>query len=179
MAPSFASLYRPTESGCKDHPDHEVHRHVEDFLDGKVLNPTATPVVEEVLFDQALLHHLVYAGRTMAGSLRESGLSAELHYCTSSTHGHPVPFIIARNADGELVVPTTAPRQAQCAGSAFYLVNCAATETCSHLAPSANESDQPLIALTKGAIVVIPSRMQESSAPPLPIDRPKKKKHAQ
>lgn len=179
MAPHFASPSKPGESGCKEHPDHEVHRHVEDFLDGKVLNPTATPVVEEVLFDQALLHHLVYAGRTMAGSLRESGFFVELHYCTSSTHGHPVPFIITRNAAGEVVVPTTAPHKAHSSGSVFYVVDCEATETRTHLAVSAHDSDQPLIARTKGALVVIPTRTSDSTGTMLSRGRPKKKKHVQ
>jgi hypothetical protein len=79
---------------------------VESFLTGRVCPPNATPIVEEVLFNHALKHTIVYAGRALKELLEGKGLSVTLQYCNSPAHGHPVPFLIARNSDGAFVVPT-------------------------------------------------------------------------
>jgi len=80
--------------------------HVESFLAGNACSPHATPIVEEVLFNHALKHTLVYAGRAIKKSLEGQGHSVTLQYCESPAHGHPVPFLIARDACGAFVVPT-------------------------------------------------------------------------
>jgi hypothetical protein len=161
MATNTSSLYQVTESGHSDHPECEVHKHVEDFLAGRVLSTTATPVVEEVLFDQALLHHLVYAGRKIAGALEKTGLSVQLQYCTSATHGHPIPFLITRNSNGELVVPTTTPRDAHCYRSTMHVLQCPNGAEKAHHTVSSGVSDTPIVVHTKGAIIVIPNSSKQ------------------
>lgn len=157
MANTTSPLYQSPESGRAKHPEHEVHKHVEDFLRGRVLSLSATPVVEEVLFDQALLHHLVYAGRGLASSLQRSGFSVQIQYCTSAAHGHPVPFLITKDQNGELVVPTGVSHDANCSRSTFYIVQCSTTdsEDSRHAIPP-GPSETPTIAQTKGAVVVVP-----------------------
>jgi hypothetical protein len=164
MAITFASLYHNTDSDCGDTSERDVHKHVEQFVGGRVLSTSATPVIEEVLFDQALLHHLVYAGRKMAGSLSQSGLSVQLQYCSSATHGHPIPFLVTRNQSGELVVPTSTPHETHCSGSTFYLVECQKCAEDPHRAISTNASQDPIIARIKGAIVVIPTQSSKADS---------------
>jgi len=79
---------------------------VESFLAGSACSAHATPIVEEVLFNHALKHTVVYAGRAIKELLEWQGLSVTLQYCESPTHGHPVPFIIARDASGAFVIPS-------------------------------------------------------------------------
>jgi len=79
--------------------------HVEDFLAGITCNANATPIVEEVLFNHAFKHSLVYAGRAIKQLLEEQGNSVTLQYCDSPAHGHPVPYLIARDASGAFVAP--------------------------------------------------------------------------
>ncbi len=156
---THASLYHSTESDCDDQPERDVLKQVEQFLEGKILNAIATPVVEEVLFDQALLHHLVYAGRKMASSLSRRGLSVQLQYCSSATHGHPIPFLVTRNPSGELVVPTSAPQETHCSGSTFYVVGRKKDGDDTLSAISTNVSEDTIIAKIKGAIVVMPTQI--------------------
>lgn len=78
---------------------------VENFLDGTACSPHATQIVEEVLFNHALKHTLVYASRELKKLLESHGHSVTLQYCESPAHGHPVPFLVARDARGSFVVP--------------------------------------------------------------------------
>lgn len=79
---------------------------VEVFLAGTACDPRATPIVEEVLFNHALKHSIVYAGRAIKRALEDKGYSVLLQYCDSPAHGHPLPFITARDASGKFVIPT-------------------------------------------------------------------------
>ena len=79
--------------------------HVEEFLAGTTCNANATPIVEEVVFNHAFKHSLVYAGRAIKQLLEEQGHAVTLQYCDSPAHGHPVPYLIARDASGAFVAP--------------------------------------------------------------------------
>jgi hypothetical protein len=53
---------------AKAHHEHRVHRQIEHFLGGKVLQASATPAAEHVLFDQALQHRIVYTTGAFSGA---------------------------------------------------------------------------------------------------------------
>jgi hypothetical protein len=57
------------------------------------------------LFNHALKHAIVYAGRGIKEQLQSQGLSVTLQYCNSSVHGHPVPFLVARDVSGAFIIP--------------------------------------------------------------------------
>jgi hypothetical protein len=78
---------------------------VEEFLSGTACDPTANPIVEEVLFNHAFKHAIVYASRAIKEQLEGQGLSVTLRYCESPAHGHPLPFIIARDSSGKFADP--------------------------------------------------------------------------
>lgn len=78
---------------------------VEEFLSGTACDPTANPIVEEVLFNHAFKHAIVYASRAIKEQLEGQGLSVTLRYCESPAHGHPLPFIIARDSSGRFADP--------------------------------------------------------------------------
>lgn len=79
---------------------------VEHFLSGSAYHPRATLIVEEVLFNHALKHTIVYASRALRDLLQSQGLRVTLQYCNSPAHGHPVPFLTVRDTNGAFVVPT-------------------------------------------------------------------------
>lgn len=83
----------------------QAKAHVEEFLAGITCNANATLIVEEVLFNHAFKHSLVYAGRAIKRLLEEQGHVVTLQYCDSPAHGHPVPYLIARDTNGAFVAP--------------------------------------------------------------------------
>ena len=82
-----------------------AEQRVEDFLSGTACDPCANIIVEEVLFNHALKHAIVYASRDIKEQLEGRGLTVTLRYCESPAHGHPLPFIIARDSSGKFVDP--------------------------------------------------------------------------
>lgn len=147
---------------AKAHHEHRVHRQIEHFLGGKVLQASATPAAEHVLFDQALQHRIVYTSRSVVAWLTGLGLSAELQYCTSDTHGHPVPFVMVRDISGALVVPCCAPDDVQLGGSELRVIDCEQSPhgecEIAKVVGSSKSSAQPTMRRSHGAVVVIPSR---------------------
>ena len=84
-----------------------AEQRVEDFLSGAACDPSANIIVEEVLFNHALKHAIVYASRDIKEQLEGQGLTVTLRYCESPAHGHPLPFIIARDSSGKFVDPVS------------------------------------------------------------------------
>jgi hypothetical protein len=132
-----------------------LYQQIETVLAGRILDTSATQAAETVLYDQALRHHLVTSGRNLAASLTMQGLSVELQYCTSQTHGHPVPFLVVRDKSGALVVPTsTSNVDPSLVGSELQVVTCSGkSESCLETHP-----DLPKLKRMNGALVIIPSK---------------------
>lgn len=142
----------------------ELRGSIERFLCGRVLDVNATAAVELLLFDRALRHDLVYAGRRVADSLSTTGLSVQVQYCTSTTHGHPIPFLIVRDESGEVVIPNSIPRDIKIGGSEIMVVDCGEAPCGERRLRTSQDHEQPTLTRRKAAIVVIPCASKRSSS---------------
>lgn len=142
----------------------KVLQQVEYFLDGKIVDPSANAIAEQVLCDQALRHKLVFAGRQLAQHLRSEGLSVELNYCTSKNHGHPLPFLIVRRPDGTMVLPEPCPTDPHLNYSDVCVIDCnASADLRCRVVAKGNASrlpsnSDPLVPTKTGALVLLPFR---------------------
>jgi hypothetical protein len=123
-SPTPTSQVVPLSKQHRDAQSATIQRSIEAYLAGKVLQPLATAVVEEVLFDQALRHNLVYDARNIAAELERDGFLVTLQYCNSHTVGHPVPFLVVRNDSGDSVVPDISALKTTLHGTELTVIEC-------------------------------------------------------
>jgi hypothetical protein len=140
----------PLSSEYQDTQSANIHRNIERFLSGKVLQPLATPVVEEVLLDQAMRHNLVYDARNIALELEARGYFVSLQYCNSNSVGHPVPFLVIRTQAGESVIPDVSSLRSELHGTELTVIDCGP------LRPGIANDDK-FATPCPGAVVLMPS----------------------
>jgi hypothetical protein len=122
---SLAAQIAPTTTSRRNTAQlSRIHRNVEKVLDGRVFDHEVTSSVESVLFDHAMRHMLVYAARQLAELLRQEGLNVELQYCSCPQHGHPVPFLVARDDAGNFIVPEIFPAHPIFAQAELLIIDC-------------------------------------------------------
>jgi hypothetical protein len=139
----------PPHTEYYDSQSATIHRSIEKFLSGKVLQPLATPVVEEVLLDQAMRHNLVFDARSIAAELEHKGYFVSLQYCNSNAVGHPVPFLVVRTLSGESIVPDISSLRSSLHGTELTVIDC------SPLRPRVANDDTPNPP-RPGAMVLMP-----------------------
>jgi hypothetical protein len=129
----YTSIAPQTLSAVSNSPDNNdllsIHRSVETLLSGKVLNPDTTTTIERVLCDHAMRHALVFAARDLADLLRRDGLTVTLQYCSCPQHGHPLPFLVAQDHEGNFIVPQIFPTNPILAGSKLLIIDCSKPES--------------------------------------------------
>jgi hypothetical protein len=147
-------LNPPSEQALHSRESHDfqaatIQRSIEAYLVGKVVQPVANAVVEEVLFDQALRHNLVYDARNIAAELERDGFFVTLQYCNARAVGHPVPFLVVRTDSGESVVPNLSALKTTLHGTELTIIECG-----THRSEAAN--DDRAASSGPGAVVIMP-----------------------
>lgn len=141
----YTSTAPHTSSTFTNSPDNSellsIHSGVEKLLSGKVLDPDATTTVERVLCDHAMRHALVFAARALAELLQQDGLTVTLQYCSCPQHGHPLPFLVAQDPEGNFITPRIFPTNPILASSELLIIDCSRPQSHSQQGQHSNMSE--------------------------------------